>query len=206
MWARDGIEIHTGDCLEVLATLPSESVHCCVTSPPYWGLRDYGVDDQIGLEETPEQYVDKMVEVFREVRRVLRDDGTIWVNIGESYNANQGAGFNGQKRIDDASRNTIIPIDLPPKNLVGIPWRLALALQSDGWYLRQDITWHKPNPMPESVTDRCTKAHECCRCLGWCQRYYFDQDHVQSHEQIFGKCPLFRFRCHCSGTRRRASG
>ena len=171
------VKIIVGDVRNTLAKLPDQSVHCCVTSPPYWGLRDYGHPDQIGLEETPEEYVQTMVNVFREVRRVLRDDGTLWLNLGDSY-ANNGVkdgcavgGFTGERiraRIsgknpnDGAqdSRPQTVPPNLKPKDLVGIPWRVAFALQADGWYLRQDIIWHKPNPMPESVTDRCTKAHE----------------------------------------------
>lgn len=174
--------------------LKDNSVQCVVTSPPYWGLRDYGAVGQIGLEKTPQEYVEKIVAVFREVWRVLRDDGTCWVNLGDSYNANQGAGFNahsktrphlsgegiGQKRIDEANRNTVMRVDgLKPKNLVGVPWRVAFALQADGWYLRSDIIWAKPNPMPESVTDRPTKAHEYIFLLSKNERYFFDQDAVR---------------------------
>jgi site-specific DNA-methyltransferase (adenine-specific) len=142
-----------GDCIEGLRTLPDASVHCCVTSPPYWGLRDYGHDGQIGLESTPEAYVARMVEVFREVRRVLRDDGTLWLNLGDTY----GSG----------------------KQLKGIPWRVAFALQSDGWVLRQDIIWAKPNPMPESVRDRCTKAHEYVFLFAKGERYFYDSAAVR---------------------------
>jgi DNA modification methylase len=182
-------KILQGDCLEQLKTLPDGSVNCCVTSPPYYGLRDYGHDGQIGLEETPEQYVAKLVEVFREVRRVLRDDGTCWVNLGDSY-ANKGCdsssvgGFTGEriragkKGIMD-SRPREIPPGLKPKDLIGIPWRVAFALQADGWYLRQDIIWHKPNPMPESVTDRCTKAHEYIFLLTKSARYWYDSEAVK---------------------------
>jgi DNA modification methylase len=147
------VDILVGDCRQILAQMPDQSVHTCVTSPPYFGLRDYGVDGQIGLEQTPEAYVAEMVAVFREVRRVLRDDGTLWLNLGDSY-----AGAGGLKK----------------KDLIGIPWRVAFALQADGWYLRQDIIWHKPNPMPESVRDRCTKAHEYIFLLSKSDRYYFD--------------------------------
>lgn len=140
-------KIFTGDALEVLKTLEDESVQTCVTSPPYFGLRDYGHEGQIGLEDTPEAYVEKLVELFREVKRVLRDDGTLWLNLGDSYGS---------------------------KQLLGIPWRVAFALQADGWYLRQDIIWSKPNPMPESVTDRCTKAHEYIFLLSKSPKYYFD--------------------------------
>jgi len=151
-------EIKQGDCLEILRTMPDKSVHCCVTSPPYWNLRDYGVTGQLGLESTPEEYVAKMVEVFREVRRVLRDDGTLWLNLGDSYAQERwGKGAapppnnTGNKAAISMTRGIGI---LKPKNLVGIPWRVAFALQADGFYLRSDIIWSKPNPMPESVTDR----------------------------------------------------
>ena len=133
--------------------MSDQSVNCCVTSPPYFGLRDYGVDGQIGLEQTQEEYVTKMVEVFREVRRVLRDDGSLWLNLGDSY----GKG----------------------KQMLGIPWKVAFALQDDGWYLRQDIIWSKPNPMPESVRDRCTKSHEYIFLLTKSQRYYYDHDAIR---------------------------
>jgi DNA modification methylase len=142
-----------GDCIAGLRTLPDASIYCCVTSPPYWGLRDYGHDGQIGLEATPEAYVARMVEVFREVRRVLRDDGTLWLNLGDSYGSR--------------------------KQLCGIPWRVAFALQQDGWVLRQDIIWHKPNPMPESVRDRCTKAHEYVFLLTKSERYFYDAEAVK---------------------------
>ena len=180
-----------GDSLTVLRTLPDESVHCCVTSPPYWGLRDYGVPGQLGLERTPEAYVAKMAEVFREVRRVLRKDGTLWLNLGDSYN---GAGENrngkGSKSLNDGrtdfrcrEANHGITHDaspgLKPKDLVGIPWRVAFALQADGWWLRQDIIWAKPNPMPESVTDRCTKAHEYIFLLTKSAKYYYDAEAVK---------------------------
>jgi DNA modification methylase len=143
-----------GDCIAGLRTLPDASVHCCVTSPPYWGLRDYGHDGQIGLESTPEAYVARMVEVFREVRRVLREDGTCWVNLGDSYN---GIGGPGKQNGGPIGPTAAIAIEgtngrrisgLKPKDLVGIPWRVAFALQADGWWLRQDIIWHKPNPIP----------------------------------------------------------
>jgi len=189
---RDGVTIHNGDCLEVLRTLPDESVQCCVTSPPYWGLRDYGHDGQIGLESTPEAYVGRMVEVFREVRRVLREDGTLWLNLGDSYFASTKSDRNGLSSksnftctaTKDGYERPVVhlsPGSLPikPKDLVGIPWRVAFALQADGWYLRQDIIWHKPNPMPESVTDRCTKAHEYVFLMAKSQRYFWDADAVR---------------------------
>jgi DNA modification methylase len=178
--------IHNGDCLDVLRTLPDESVHCCVTSPPYWGLRDYGHDGQIGLEETPEAYVSRLVEVFREVRRVLRSDGTLWLNLGDSYAAGGMSNPSGKSTLGggkdrgaaDCRINRALPDSLKPKDLVGIPWRVAFALQADGWWLRQDIIWHKPNPMPESVTDRCTKAHEYVFLLAKSQRYYYDAEAI----------------------------
>lgn len=232
------VEIIQGDCLEVLPTLPAGSVHCCVTSPPYWGLRDYGtasweggdeqcdhfklaggigsqnlgksasasaanverssvsfrelcgkcgavrVDQQIGLERTPDEYVAKMVKVFSAVRGTLRDDGTVWLNLGDTYNhdskwggssSNKNELQQGYARKNGRDRNS----GCKPKDLVGIPWRVAFALQADGWYLRQDIIWHKPNPMPESVTDRCTKAHEYIFLLSKSERYYYNQEAIR---------------------------
>ena len=176
------VEIINADCREALKGLADASVHCCVTSPPYFGLRDYGNAAQIGLEPTPDEFVAAMVEVFREVRRVLRDDGTLWLNLGDSYNgymANQrGTGMETKRQ---SARKYIEPgaglrtKGLKNKDLIGIPWRVAFALQADGWYLRQDIIWSKPNPMPESVTDRCTKAHEYIFMLSKSPRYYYDQ-------------------------------
>lgn len=173
-----------GDVRQKLKELPDKSVHCCVTSPPYFGLRDYGEDGQIGLEDTPEQFVANMVEVFREVWRVLRDDGTLWLNLGDSYSGsgkgpagNLGATHN--ERWLEHKHSAIVPNGLKPKDLIGIPWRVAFALQADGWYLRQDIIWHKPNPMPESVTDRCTKAHEYLFMLTKSSRYYFDNQAIK---------------------------
>jgi len=154
-------QIMVGDCLEKLAEIPDKSVNTCVTSPPYFGLRDYGHDGQIGLEPTPDAYVAKMVAVFREVRRTLRDDGTLWLNLGDSYAANRSYQVSQSKHMAHdygKSNATKVPTCLKPKDLIGIPWRVAFALQADGWYLRQDLIWHKPNPMPESVTDRCTKG------------------------------------------------
>jgi DNA modification methylase len=188
---RDGVTIHNGDCIEVLRTLPDESVQCCVTSPPYWGLRDYGHDSQIGLEATPEAYVGRMVEVFREVRRVLREDGTLWLNLGDSYAGNATSGGQNKNDGGPAVRVSGVPTktgdNLKPKDLVGIPWRVALALQADGWYLRQDIIWHKPNPMPESVTDRCTKAHEYVFLMAKSQRYYYDAEAISEAGAWCGK-------------------
>jgi len=214
-WANGITSFYQGDCREVLAELPAESVQCVVTSPPYWGLRDYGtstweggneecdhapdrnspsskleggkttqgmakifkevclscgakrVDNQLGLEQTPDEYVANMVEVFRAIRRVLRKDGTVWLNLGDSYASNPYAG-------------------IKPKDLVGIPWRVAFALQADGWYLRADIIWSKPNPMPESVTDRPTKAHEYIFLLTKSPHYYYDADAIREPAQDSG--------------------
>ena len=169
-----------GDALRVLRTLPSESVQCCVTSPPYWGLRDYGHPDQIGLERSPEEYVLKLVDVFKEVRRVLRPDGTLWVNMGDTYSGS-GRGGNSSAitgRGANASRGLRLPATGPSKQLLGIPWRVALALQSDGWYLRSCIVWHKPNPMPESVTDRPTNSHEYIFLLANSERYYYNAEAI----------------------------
>lgn len=241
-----------GDCLETLKSLPDESIDCCVTSPPYYGLRDYGTgkwiggdpncphkrlskfsvttttghkqselignvgdaiyktvcplcgavreDKQIGLEETPEEYIKKLVNVFREVNRVLKADGTLWINIGDSYNGSgRGRGADGKVHFsvlsskqgtNKGSTEGIIQkqvIDMcKPKDLIGIPWMLAFALRDDGWYLRQDIIWHKPNPMPESVKDRCTKSHEYIFLLSKSQHYYFDNKSIQE-EAVSGE-------------------
>lgn len=247
----DPLTLLVGDAAEMLRTLPEASVQCCVTSPPYWGLRDYGtarweggddpacrhvvgeirtglgmeklseryrgggkkagetkeitatgqcpqcgavrIDHQIGLEPTPEAFVERLVGVFREVWRVLKDDGTLWMNLGDSYASNAGGydasgsrGVTSSKRLSAATMAAVMkhqgrkPIDgLKPKDLVGIPWMVAFALRADGWYLRQDIIWHKPNPMPESVTDRCTKAHEYLFLLTKSQRYYYDAEAIK---------------------------
>lgn len=234
------IKIYQGDALECLREIPSESVHCCVTSPPYYALRDYGtgewvggnndcphmrttkisentltghknmyeqghtagdaiyksqcpecgavrVDKQIGLEETPEQYVEKLVRIFREVKRVLRNDSTIWLNLGDSYNGS-GGNHKKQHKNDTGFQGKIGPraggngakySNLKPKDLLGIPWRVAFALQADGWYLRQDIIWSKPNPMPESVKDRCTKSHEYMFLLSKNKKYYYDHKAIK---------------------------
>ena len=177
--------LYLGDCIESMRNMSDESVHCCVTSPPYFGLRDYGHDGQIGLEQTPDEYVARLVEVFREVRRVLRDEGTLWLNLGDSYAANRTyqvkSTKGGPKHSDSQSvggKGSVVPDGLKPKDLIGIPWRIAFALQADGWYLRQDIIWAKPNPMPESVRDRCTKAHEYIFLLSKSPRYYFDAEAI----------------------------
>lgn len=183
--------LYTGDVLDVLKTLPDESVQTCITSPPYFGLRDYGMEGQIGLEPTIEDYVGKMVDVFSEVRRVLKDDGTLWLNLGDSYSSFKDKGVRqqtlaGKSRTEPSGgkarnrdRAAMEACGLKNKDLIGIPWRVALALQADGWFLRQDIIWNKPNPMPESVTDRCTKSHEYIFMLAKSQRYYYDQGAIK---------------------------
>jgi len=196
-YSDDWLTVFLGDCREVMATMPAESVHCVVTSPPYWGLRDYGHAGQLGLEPTPEEYVANMVDVFREVRRVLRADGTVWLNLGDSYASTNAPGRSDSKGVGlgtstgrsagrgftAVDRNYggrgFVPYGLKSKDLVGIPWRVAFALQADGWYLRSDIIWSKPNPMPESVTDRPTKSHEYLFLLSKSPRYYFDADAVR---------------------------
>jgi DNA modification methylase len=184
------VDLRLGDCVEVMRGLPEGSVHCAITSPPYFGLRDYGVAGQIGLERTPDEFVAKMVEVFREVRRVLRDDGTLWLNLGDSFAGGKMGRSDyetlprpkgGHREGSDPGygRQRPVPPGLAPKQLLGMPWRVALALQADGWYLRSDIIWHKPNPMPESVTDRPTKSHEYLFLLAKSDRYYFDAEAVR---------------------------
>ena len=192
-------EIRQGDCLDLLRAMPDGSVQCCVTSPPYWGLRDYGQDGQLGLEATPDSYVAGMVAVFSEVRRVLRDDGTLWLNLGDSYAADRGgshppaetlAGGKGGKtstgkRVNRSRKDGYNPsrnaraFGLKHKDLVGVPWLTAFALRADGWYLRSEIIWSKPNPMPESVRDRPTKAHEQVFLLTKNARYFYDADAIR---------------------------
>lgn len=189
-------KIYLGDSLTTLKTFPDACINCCITSPPYWGLRDYGHDGQMGNEETPDEYVSKMVELFREVKRVLKDDGTLWLNLGDSYagncsQSNDGRSGFGQPREKIVNRgknrdtskwsysNCKANGDIKTKDLVGIPWMVAFALRADGWYLRQDIIWHKPNPMPESVTDRCTKSHEYIFLLSKSPKYYFNADAIK---------------------------
>ena len=174
-------KIYQGDCLEVLKTLEDNSIDCCVTSPPYYALRDYGVDGQIGLEDSPEKYIERLTEVFMEVHRVLKPNGTLWLNIGDSYAGNCSVTSTGRcgmgkprERIDHRVFDGI-----KPKDLIGIPWMLAFSLRNAGWYLRQDIIWHKPNPMPESVTDRCTKSHEYIFLLSKSSKYYFNYEAIQ---------------------------
>jgi DNA modification methylase len=179
----------------MLGQLADCSIQSCVTSPPYWGLRDYGHDGQIGLEQTPDEYIAEMVAVFREVRRVLKEDGVLWLNLGDSYKPSGngstkkglneryfGKQFQSDKQGADeghVDRSRLLSPGLKPKDLVGIPWRVAFALQADGWWLRQDIIWHKPNPMPESVTDRCTKSHEYLFLLTKSAKYYFDNEAIK---------------------------
>jgi DNA modification methylase len=186
------LQIHQGDALTVLRLMDAESVQCCVTSPPYWGLRDYGTTGQLGLEQTPEEYVAAMVEVFREVRRVLRDDGTCWVNLGDTYAHRMPGGgcvfdngrtdgrmaYESDKARGREKVATLAP-GLKSKDLCGIPWRVTFALQADGWWLRSDIIWHKPNPMPESVIDRPTKAHEYIFLLTKAERYFYDAEAIK---------------------------
>ncbi|MFZ9681451.1 MAG: DNA-methyltransferase [Bacteroidia bacterium] len=190
--------ILVGDVLTRIKEIPDQTVQCVVTSPPYWGLRDYGHDGQLGLEPTPEAYVENMVAVFREIRRILKDDGVLWLNLGDSY-AGSGKGRNADGTHQEGgkqgtSRGTIegklhktTVENLKPKDLIGVPWRVAFALQTDGWWLRQDIIWHKPNPMPESVTDRCTKAHEYLFMLTKNNRYYFNNQAITETASNAGK-------------------
>lgn len=182
---NDGI-LYRGNCIEILQLLPDQSIQCCITSPPYWRLRDYGDNMQIGSEQTMEEYIEKMVRVFREVRRILRNDGTLWLNLGDIYASNKTGNTNGtygrvkQKMgINDTEIKRHVPNGLKLKDLVGMPWRVAFALQSDDWYLRQDIIWHKSNPMPESVTDRCTKSHEYIFLMTKSPKYYYDANSIR---------------------------
>lgn len=188
-----GNQILQGNSLSILKELPSRYFNTCVTSPPYWGLRDYGVDGQLGLEATPEEYVQNLVEVFREVKRTLRDDGTLWLNLGDSYASVHTGGHKSEKSTVGANhegaqefkQNKAQPhtYGLKHKDLVGIPWMVAFALRADGWYLRSDIIWHKPNPMPESVTDRPTKAHEYIFLLSKSKNYYYDYEVIKEEQQ-----------------------
>lgn len=184
-------KIYQGDCLEVLKTFEDNSIDCCVTSPPYYALRDYGVDGQIGLEDSPEKYIERLTEVFMEVHRVLKPNGTLWLNIGDSYNSSpkgntspsgiqsKNYGINDKTKDRANKFKTMLANGIKPKDLIGIPWMLAFSLRNAGWYLRQDIIWHKPNPMPESVTDRCTKSHEYIFLMSKSQKYYFDYEAIQ---------------------------
>lgn len=201
-------KILQGDVIERLKDIPDNYVQMICTSPPYWALRDYGAEGQFGLESTPELYVEKLVQIGQELKRVLKDDGTFWLNIGDTYwgggwrgselNENSGEiqkGHKGSHDAEDISMGRGSHDIIKPKDMVGIPWRSALGLQADGWYLRQDIIWNKPNPMPESVTDRCTKAHEYIFLLSKSKQYYFDavaikqpyKDGTTGGSQIGGK-------------------
>ena len=182
------LQILQGSALEKLKELDDKSIQTCITSPPYWGLRNYNVEGQLGLESTPQQYVQKLVEIFREVKRVLKDDGTVWLNLGDSYAGTRPMGTSDNEidaygRVNKTLQHTTsqgkLVKGLKPKDLVGIPWRVAFALQEDGWYLRQDIIWNKPNPMPESVTDRCTKSHEYIFLLSKSERYYYENELIK---------------------------
>lgn len=178
------IKILQGNCLDKLKELPDQSINTCITSPPYWGLRDYDEDKQLGMEDTPEEFVNNLVEVFREVKRVLRDDGTVWLNLGDSFCGTGNKGNHTDPKHKEGRSGQKVALNnkvegLKSKDLVGIPWRVAFALQQDGWYLRQDIIWHKPNPMPESVRDRCTKAHEYIFLLSKSPKYYFDNEAIK---------------------------
>jgi DNA modification methylase len=200
-------KIYLGDALEVCKTFPDESVDCVITSPPYWGLRDYGVEGQMGSEETPEEFIKKMAALFHEIKRVLKDDGTLWLNIGDSYAGSWGAmshDIEGKAKRTGSNKRPVTSLinhkkdrstpkwsysnvrpqgDIKAKDLVGIPWMLAFALRADGWYLRQDIIWAKPNPMPESVIDRCTKSHEYVFLLDKRKTYYFDSEAIKEPVQ-----------------------
>ena len=189
-------QIYNSECLQGLKSLPDNSIHCCVTSPPYYGLRDYGNDSQIGLEKTPEEYIQKLVDVFREVNRVLTKDGTLWLNIGDSYAGSMkgAAGYpdNAMNYKQGTNRETLGKATLvkqctgcKSKDLIGIPWMLAFSLRSDGWYLRQDIIWSKPSVMPESVKDRCTKSHEYIFLLSKNKKYYFDNESIAEPTSSF---------------------
>lgn len=174
-------KIYQGDCLDIISKWPPNFIDCCVTSPPYWGLRDYGIEGQLGLEKTPEEYVNKIRDIFWQVRRVLKNEGSLWLNLGDSY-AGSGKGHSDKLNtacIVGGPNQGYTDKILKPKDLVGIPWRVAFALQESGWYLRQDIIWHKPNPMPESVEDRCTKAHEYIFLMSKSSKYYYDIDKIR---------------------------
>ena len=184
-------KIYNENCLTGLKKIPDNYIDCCVTSPPYFGLRDYGTDEQVGLEETPELFVSKLVEVFAEVKRVLKSNGTLWLNLGDTYAAYYGDKYGKAQSFSDSRENVgnappskksfdFKNSIFKPKDLLGIPWMAAFALRSNGWYLRQDIIWHKPNPMPESVTDRCTKSHEYIFLMSKSPKYYYDQDAIRT--------------------------
>jgi DNA modification methylase len=186
----DPFQIVAGEAAERLRAMPEGSARCCVTSPPYWGLRDYGHDDQLGLERTPDEYVARLVGIMREVRRVLADDGTLWLNLGDCYASNSDCAsmkLGGHPKgcrcsyctMPQSGLKTSVPPGLKPKDLVGVPWLVAFALRADGWWLRSETIWHKPNPMPENVTDRPTKAHEQVFLLSKSGRYFYDREAIR---------------------------
>lgn len=179
-------KLKQGDCLEVLKSLPDNSIQCCITSPPYYNLRDYDIDGQVGREESPKEYIKKLVDIFSEVRRILKDTGTVWINIGDTWAANrtyQVPSTKGGAKYSEAQGNggtgSKVPNGMKSKDLIGIPWMLAFALRDAGWYLRQDIIWQKPNAMPESVKDRCVKSHEHIFLLTKSKTYYFDYEAIK---------------------------
>ena len=187
-YQESSVSLYAGDCLDLMRGMEAGIVNTCVTSPPYYGLRDYGMPGQLGLEKTPAEYVARMVEIFREVRRLLRDDGTLWLNLGDSYCNTNGFAradpeWQRQGRNDAPANNrkldALHEAGYKTKDLIGIPWMVAFALRADGWYLRQDIIWAKPNPMPESVTDRCTKSHEYIFMLSKSARYFYDAEAIK---------------------------
>jgi DNA modification methylase len=193
-------KIHTGDAKTVLATLPGDSIDCCITSPPYFGLRDYGVNGQIGLEDTPEAYVERLMDVFNQVRRVLKPAGTFWLNIGDSYaGSGRGKGDVNRKSLQQKASFTGDMFDKPykingykNKDLIGVPWMLAFALRAEGWYLRSEIIWHRPNPVPESVRDRPTKSHEQIFLLSKSPKYYFDHKAIMEPAKYDGRKDIIK--------------
>lgn len=175
--------IHNLNCIEGLKLLPDNCVDCCVTSPPYFGLRDYGTEEQIGMEQTPDEFVDKLLQVFSEVKRVLKPEGTLWLNLGDSYGGSgrgPAGNLNGDEHSMHEKHKPFKSLTVKPKDLIGVPWMVAFALRANGWYLRQDIIWNKPNPMPESVTDRCTKSHEYIFLLSKSQKYFYDAESIRT--------------------------
>ena len=172
-----------GDCREILLTLPTNSIQSCISSPPYWGLRDYGVDNQIGAEDLIDDYIEDLVSVFREVRRILKEDGTLWLNIGDSYTSGNRKWRDSDKKNPARAMNyrPPTPDGLKPKDLIGVPWKIAFALQKDGWYLRSDIIWNKPNCQPESVKDRPTRSHEYVFLLSKSKKYYYNYEVIKEN-------------------------
>lgn len=212
-YQEPNIAIYNGNSLDVSKEMEPESIQMVVTSPPYWGLRDYGIDGQLGLEKTPEEYVAKLTDIFREIRRVLKKDGVCFLNLGDSY---AGGGRGGKEQcgkgsFEESRYENGMKIGLPtgkingfkPKDLIGIPWRVALSLQADGWWLRQDIIWNKPNPMPESVTDRCTKSHEYIFLLTKSAKYFWDQEAVKEDQK---ECTTERYKYSWNGINDDGSG